>query len=503
MKDQWIIIVALSIFFLVPHASGQEIDTLPAVDSIELLADTLVLADSLEPAADNDFGTSEILRMFESLGTSPFFEEQYLVIDTNELNIYGYDHGEIPMYDDSVYRRRIEILASQTTIPLVFNATVKTLIERYTVRMRALTGRLLGLAYVYFPMFEETLDKYNMPLELKYLAMVESALNPLARSKAGAKGLWQFMHATGKQFGLKSNTLVEERFDPQKSTEAACRYMLQLYHRYKDWFLVLAAYNSGPGTVNKAIVRAGGAMDYWSIWPYLPRETRNYVPTFIAVNYVVSYASEHNLYPVDPKMLISGTDTVTIHDVLTFAQLHETIGVSYTDLESYNPQYLKGIIPANDSTPYVLRMPSQYILQFVEREREIYAYQTQEAIDRERILAEARAVSVETVHVVKKGETLASIAKKYGVSVANLKKWNNLKSDQIRIGQRLKLQGTLSSSSATASSSSSTPRYHTVKSGETLGSIARKYGVSVANLKKWNNLKSDQIRVNQRLRVSA
>lgn len=397
-------------------------------------------------AQDTVLGESEIMRMFESLGDLPFFAERYLEYDSAEMNPYGYEFGEVPIFTEDVYQQRIEQLASQTTLPMVYNPAVRAKIDNYVFRFRAFTGRMLGLSYVYFPMFEEMLDKYNMPLELKCLAVVESALNPLAVSRVGAKGLWQFMYATGKQYGLKSNSLVDDRFDPMKETEAACRFMLDLYSRYKDWFLVLAAYNSGPGTVNKAIARAGGVMDYWAICPYLPVETQNYVPTFIAINYVIHYAKEHNLYPLAPDMLISGTDTVTVRDVLTFAQLNETLGVTIKDLETYNPQYTKGIIPASDTIFYVLRLPSQYAVQFAAREKEIYAYKTREQIDKEKVLEEAKKAVVVAppkaktrYHTVKKGETLSGIAKKYKVSVNNIKKWNNLKSNTIRTNQRLRV----------------------------------------------------------------
>lgn len=347
-------------------ARSQVSDTIP-----EMTADSLLVADTIE-----DIENSEVTRMFESLLTLPYFGNAYLRIDSTEMNLYGYDQGAVPEFPDSVYRQRIEYLASQTTLPLVYNQHVKPFIELYALRRRGLTGRLLGLAHVYFPLFEETLDKYNMPLELKYLAMIESALNPAAGSRAGAKGLWQFMFNTGRLYGLQSTSLVEERFDPVKATDAACRYMLDLYRSYNDWFLVLAAYNAGPGNVNRAIRRAGGVKNYWIIWPYLPRETQSYVPSFIAVNYVVSYAAEHNLYPLDPGLLMNGTDTVWVRDVLTFQQLVETIHVPMEDLKTFNPQYIKDIIPATDTTPYVLRMPIPYTLEFAGREQEIYAYRT-------------------------------------------------------------------------------------------------------------------------------
>ena len=509
-------LVLLSLFFVatgraqVVHPLDLPADSVYVVDSVEHLPDSIEL---FEEQRNADFrearmlvGETEVFKMFETLGSIPYFGDEYLQIDTAEFNIYGYDYGEVPIFPDSVYNQRIEQLASQTTLPLVFNAHVKPFIELYANRRRALTGRMLGLSYVYFPLFEQMLDKYNMPLELKYLAMIESALNPVAGSRVGAKGLWQFMHATGKQYGLHSTTLVEDRFDPIKSTEAACLYMLGLYYKYKDWFLVLAAYNSGPGTVNKAIVRAGGVMDYWAIWPFLPQETRGYVPAFIAVNYVMSYAREHNIYPINPGLLMSGTDTVTVRDFLTFGQLNETLGVPMRDLQFFNPQYTKEIIPGNDSTSYVLRLPSQYALMFVEKEREIYAYKTKETIEKEKVMEQVKSVSDRTVHVVKKGETLNAVARKYNVSVSNLKKWNNLRKDTLVVGQKLTIYSSggpmASSDSNSKAAGSSAPKYYTVKAGDTLASIAKKYNTSVSKLKKWNNLKSDKIQVKQKLRVS-
>ena len=485
------------LFFIISHVNSQ----VAIPDSLELFEEQRE-ADFQE--ARDVFGESEVMKMFESLGSIPYFGNEYLQVDSIGLNIYGYGFDEIPVFDDSIYNQRIELLASRTTIPLVFNAHVKRFIELYAMQRRKLTSRMLGLAHVYFPLFEETLDKYNMPLELKYLAMIESALNPLAGSRVGAKGLWQFMYATGKLYGLNSNTLVEDRYDPLKATDAACRCMLDLYKKYKDWFLVLAAYNAGPGNVNKAIVRAGGVMDYWAIWPYLPRETQSYVPSFIAVNYVVSYAAEHNLYPLNPGLLMTGTDTVWVRDVLSFAQLNETIEVPMEDLRTFNPQYVKEIIPATDSTPYVLRIPTQFALKFVEKEQDIYAYKTQEMVDKEKILKEVKEVSNRTVHVVKKNETLSSIAKKYHVSLSNLKKWNNLKKDVISVGQKLTIysSGGPMATGPSDSGTSSSPKYHVVKPNETLISIAKKYNTTVANLKKLNHLKSDSISVKQKLRVS-
>ena len=303
---------------------------------------------------------STVMEMLDMVSNIMYFKDTYLDIDSSLMNVYGYGKNEIPMFPDSVYANRIEALARETTIPLTFNTHVKSFIDLYANRRRQQTSRMLGLSYVYFPMFEEYLAKYNLPLELKYLAMVESALNPTAGSKAGAKGLWQFMQGTGREFGLKVTSLVDDRYDPMKETEAACQYLQSLYARYGDWFLVLAAYNSGPGTVNKAIIRAGGVKNYWAIWPYLPSETRGYVPAFIAVTYVMNFATAHNLYPINPGLLLHGTDTVMVRDRVAFDQINECIGVPMSDLIFFNPQYTKQIVPASKYNPCALRMPMKY-----------------------------------------------------------------------------------------------------------------------------------------------
>ena len=382
---------------------------------------------------------SAVMEMLDLVSNISYFKDVYLDIDTSVLNIYDYGKDEVPVFDDTIYQHRIEALARETTIPLIFNSHVKSFINLYAVRRRQQSSRMLGLSYVYFPMFEEYLAKYNLPLELKYLAMVESALNPTAGSKAGAKGLWQFMLGTGKNYGLRVTTLVDERYDPMKETVAACQYLQSLYARYEDWFLVLAAYNSGPGTVNKAIMRAGGVRNYWAIWPYLPKETRGYVPAFIAVTYLMNYATEHNIYPVNPGLLLHGTDTVMVRDRVGFDQINECIGVPMQDLVFFNPQYTKRIIPASKEFPCALRMPMKYTLRFVQLEDSIYSYVSKAEKAREYIEEKVEEVSDSFVHVVKKGESLASIARKYHVTVSNIKQWNRLKRETIHVGQKLRI----------------------------------------------------------------
>ena len=457
---------------------------------------------------------ASVLEMLEKVSNITYFRNVYLDMDSTLYNPYNYETYEVPTFPDSVYAQRIEALASQTTIPLTYNAHVRSYIDLYAMRCRQQSSRMLGLSYVYFPMFEECLAKYNIPLELKYLAMVESALNPTAGSYAGAKGLWQFMPITGKYFDLKLTSLVDERYDPMKETEAACRYLQSLYARYEDWFLVLAAYNAGPGTVNKALLRAGNVKNYWALWPYLPAETRGYVPAFIAVTYVMNYAAEHNLYPVNPGLLLHGTDTVMVRDRVAFDQINECIGVPMEDLVFFNPQYTKRIVPGTKDYPYSLRMPTKFTLRFVQLEDSIYSYVSKSEKAREIIEEKVEKMSDSFIHVVKKGESLGSIARKYHVTAANIKQWNHLKRETIHAGQRLTIyrsgapmaqvskstkSGTKSSSGKTTSTT--TVKTHTVKKGETLNSIAKKYGCTVNDLKKWNGLKTNNVKVGQKLKI--
>ena len=487
--------------------------TSPAPDSLELGDQRIYDPNSGKSVVEE----STVMEMLDLVSTLSTTKDVYLEIDKDVWNKYGFAEGEVPVYDDSVYMKRLQTLAYETTVPLTFNAHVKSFIDLYANRRRQQTSRMLGLSYVYFPMFEEYLTRYNLPLELKYLAMVESALNPTAGSSAGAKGLWQFMRGTGAEYGLRVSSLVDDRFDPEKETEAACQYLKSLYARYEDWFLVLAAYNSGPGTVNKAIIRAG-VKNYWAIWPYLPAETRGYVPAFIAVTYVMNYAAEHNLYPMNPGLLLHGTDTVMVRDRVGFDQINECLGVPMNDLVFFNPQYTKRVIPGTKEYPYSLRMPTKYALRFTQLEDSIYSYANRSQKVQEVIVEKVEAVSDNFVHVVKKGESLGSIARKYHVTVAKLKKWNHLKRDTLHVGQRLTIYrsggpvtqvsqsantSSVSKSSGTKSTKSkaTTTKTHTVKKGETLSSISRKYGCTVNDLKKWNGLKSNTVRVGQKLKI--
>ena len=479
------------LLFLSSFSYGQSVDSV-RVDSLKMVIQKV---DSIQ--------NSPILKKFESLENIKYFTDKFLNADTTDSNIYDFAPDFIPEYSDSVYEARIEYLNSQTPIELTYNKNVKNYIKLYGERKRDLTQRLLGLAKIYFPFFEEQLDLYDIPLELKYLAIVESALIPNAGSRVGAKGLWQFMYGTGKVYGLTVSSYVDDRFDPIKSTIAACEHMNDLYDIYGDWSLVMAAYNSGSGNVNRAIRRAGGVRNYWAIWPFLPRETRGYVPAFIAVNYIMNFANEHNLHAVDPGMLHGGIDTVTVNDVLSFDQISEFLKVPMEDVKFLNPQFKLGVIPVTNGKNYILRLPKEYVLDYLDKEDSLYAYKTEKGIERDKLLAQIKKVKNRNFHIVRSGENLGFIAKRYRCYVSQLKQWNNLRSNTIFPGQKLIVYGR---SAAIASSKKQVVRsneqsVHTVKSGENLGLIAQRYKCSITDLKEWNNIKGTTIQPRQKLIV--
>jgi membrane-bound lytic murein transglycosylase D len=508
LKNSLMIIILLAFQF---HAKAQSEIEQVLHDSSAALPDSLMVADSVMMLSEADataqnngqgiVDDSPIVKMLDSLYRIHYFGDSMIFTDSAAFDMYEQKSLETPRFADSIYEQRIALLNRETPIDLTYNKHVSSFIELYTEKKRDLTSRVLGLSYVYYPMFEELLDRYDIPLEMKHLAVVESALNPTAGSRMGAKGLWQFMYGTGKVYDLKVTSLVDDRYDPYK---AACQHMLDLYAIYDDWLLVLAAYNSGAGNVNRAIRRAGGLKNYWAIWPFLPRETRGYVPAFIAVNYVMNYASEHFIYPTYPGMIMHGTDTVTVREVLSFDQINELLGVDMQDLEFFNPQFKKGIIPASEENPYLIRLPLEYIGSYLNNETALYAYKTQKGIEREKLLEEIKKVSDRSLHIVKSGENLGLIAQKYRVSVNQLMAWNNLRSTMIRPGQKLVVYSSgapMAQAGKTPVMRSATSSTHVVRSGENLGLIAKKYQCSVTDLREWNNLHGSTIHPGQKLRV--
>ncbi len=345
-----------------------------------------------------------------------------------------------PTVSDSVYMDRLKRLPALIEMP--YNEIVREFIEMYATRLRQKVAFMVSAYNLYMPIFEEALDLYDLPLELKYLPVIESALNPLASSPQGAVGLWQFMLPTGKVYGLKTTSLVDERRDPVKSTRAAARYLKDLYDIYHDWNLVIAAYNCGPGLINKAIRRAGGEKDFWALYNYLPATTRGYVPAFIAANYIMNYYCEHNISPMDMNMPES-TDTLHISRPLSLQQVAAVCNLHIEQLRALNPEFKKDIIPGNEGT-YALRLPTPSVSTFIDREDSIYSYKADTYIGRRTTVSvkdNTRNTSGKaTYHKIRNGETLGSIAAKYGVSVAQLRRLNGIKGNSIRAGRSIRIK---------------------------------------------------------------
>lgn len=367
-------------------------------------------------------------------------------------NVRGYKEGEIPQFTDSVYAERLRMIESP--LPFTYNSTVKAYIDLYAYRKRAQVEKMLGISEYYFPIMEEIFDRYKMPVEIKYLSIVESALNTRAVSVVGATGLWQFMYSTGKMYDLKVNSYVDLRKDPVKSTEAAAKYLRDLHNLFGDWFLAIAAYNCGPGNVNKAIRRSGGKRTFWEIYRYLPIETRGYVPAFIAATYVFTYHQEHNLYPVEIS-LPTLTDTVMVNRDINFKVLSNGLDISMDLLKDLNPQYKMGIIPGRGKS-YTLVLPIKSASLFVSLSDSLYAKyagQLPEDIganfDRNSITPIRRTKPTATAtltntadkkritYLVKSGDNIGILADVYDVSVSDIRRWNKLRKNQLLRGQRL------------------------------------------------------------------
>jgi membrane-bound lytic murein transglycosylase D len=516
-----------------------------------------------------DEENEQIISALDSLVHLTFFDQKKRTQEVRRLNKYGFKPNEVPSYPDSVIAYRIAHLPSPMS--LEYNEHVKAFIDFYANRRRSLLERAMGLSNYYFPIFEETLERHQLPHQLKYLAIVESALNPTAVSKAGATGLWQFMYGTGKMYGLDVNFYVDERRDPWLASEAAARYFKDLYRVYKDWLLVLAAYNCGPGNVNKAIRRSGGKTSYWDLMPYLPKETRGYVPAFIAVTYIMTYAAEHNLYATPLISLPQDVDTVQVQGPVNIQYFGSLLDIDAAAMALLNPQLKQQFIPKSYEK-YTLRLPANKVVEY-ERKRDLMeAYLNPAPLLQDSnwiaqhdslpvLLASAQTYTAEPEvqvqiirHTVTKGQTLGGIAAKYGVTVEEIRRWNKLSSNMLRIGQTIKIEkkvskpkpkpmivqqpakpkpeaapaGDTSDSAVLLASNDSVgtakpaaelqakakeekntqtlqknkTSEHTVKPGDTLWSISQRYEVTVADLLKANNLnKNAKIQPGQKLKI--
>ena len=349
--------------------------------------------------------------------------------------------NESPILSDSLYIDRLSRIPSEIELP--YNDAVKKYIEQYATKLRKKVSFMLAAGNFYMPFIEEALDLYGLPMELKYLPIIESALNPTAVSRRGATGLWQFMLKTGKIYGLENNSLVDDRRDPIKSTWAAARYFKDLYNIYNDWTLAIAAYNCGPGNVNKAIRRAGGSTDYWTIYEYLPRETRGYVPAFIAACYIMNYYCEHGICPMDSE-LPALTDTVQMNRDVHLQQVADVCQIDIDQLRSLNPQYKKDLVPGTSQLS-PLRLPDNLIGTFLERQDSIYAHEADKYIKKRKtapIKAASSTVKSKgaTYHKIRNGDTLGGIAIKYGTTVKRLRELNGIKGNNIRAGKTLRVR---------------------------------------------------------------
>jgi len=408
-----------------------EKDTLAVskIDSLQVAKDTINTAFF----SDKDLQTIDSLLVVEKFDSSLIDTLEYVL---NDLDIVGKTNTTLTT---ALLKSRLADLNEKTPFNLAYNPSLENVINSYLLHRKRYYPALMAKAKYYFPMFEQYLDAYDIPLEMKYLAIVESALRPKAKSGVGATGLWQFMYATGKQFGLKVSSYVDERQDPVKATVAACKYLSQLFTIFGDWDLALAAYNSGPGNVRKAIKRSGGYKNYWNIRPFLPIETASYVPAFYATMYIFEYANAHNLYAEVPAYFHFETDTIQIKRTVSFNQISEKIDVDADVVKTLNPSYKLEIIPFVKDRNYAVRLPTNKIVTFLDQETAIYALADEEAAKREKPLPKYFEMDKRIRYKVKSGDYLGKIAQKFGVRIRDLKQWNRLKNNQLKIGQRLSI----------------------------------------------------------------
>ncbi len=525
------ILILPFIFLLFVSVSVLAQDTIPneetVTDTLDLVvADSITLTDTLgntKPVIDEDL--SEMFSEKIDSASNNWFTKNAFPNDSLEVSLLDIYPTNLP---DSVYIQRLEEI--EQVIDMSYNKTVKSFIKMYTEKRRDLVERMIGMSDYYFPMFEEALDRHELPLELKYLPIVESALNPKARSRVGAMGLWQFMYGTGKQLKLEITSFVDERRDPIKSTEAAAEYLKTLYDMYHDWHLAIAAYNCGPGNVNRAIRRSGGKTNYWEIYYRLPRETRGYVPLFIAASYVMNYYEEHNMTPQIPSMPID-VDTLMINQYLHFDQVATILNFDKEHLEALNPMYRRGVIPATAKKSYALVLPTDKAFEFIDKDTSVFAYEREKYFPNNTLVNPTYSNSsyftpsdvkgkAKIIYTVKSGDTVGEIAEKYKVRRSDLVYWNNINRNLIRIGQKLAIyvpekdkDKYANTSSVKTKPKTNTPpvlsgsdsdyELYTVKSGDNVWDIAKKFeGVSTDDILELNKISNERgLTVGQKLRI--
>ncbi|MCB0466023.1 MAG: LysM peptidoglycan-binding domain-containing protein [Aequorivita sp.] len=437
----------------------------------------------------------------KELYKSDLFDDVYNSVANQDYESVDYD--ELPT---EVLKQRLKELDARTPFKVEYNPSLESVIKQYLKNRRGTLERLMGLSEYYFPMFEQELDKNNLPLELKYLAVIESALNPRAQSRVGATGLWQFMYPTGKMFGLDVSSYVDERSDPIMATEAACKYLKSLNSSFNDWDLALAAYNSGPGNVSKAIRRSGGKTNYWNLRNFLPRETAGYVPAFLATMYIFEYAKEHGFKKQSTRIPYVATDTIKVKHQITLDEVAKLTNLDKEELEFLNPSYKLGIIPVIKDENYMLRLPLTHVGAFVNNEEAIYAFAQEEQEEAEKPLPELYEQPEKIRYRVKRGDYLGRIAERYGVGVSQIKNWNGMRSNTVKVGQNLIIYPKNSSrdiaANSTSSKNNSSEKTYTVRNGDSLWSISQKFpGVSVQNIKKWNDISGSNLKPGTKLKI--
>jgi len=430
-------------------------------------------------------------------------------------------------------KQRLAAMNQKSPFEIEYNQGLENIIKSFLKNRKKSFSRLMALSEYYFPIFEDAFAKQNVPLEIKYLAVVESALNPKAVSKMGATGLWQFMYGTGKQYALKIDSYIDERSDPLKATAACSEYMTKMFNIFGDWELVLASYNSGPGNVTKAIRRSGGKTKYWDIRNYLPKETQGYVPAFLATMYLFEYHKEHGINPERAVVKNFETDTIAIKNQMSFKQLADLLDMPQSQIQLLNPSYKMNVVPFYQGEQHFIRLPKDKIATFVSNEDQIYAYvkhDTEFRSTSSRLAvkyapkakpAAAKPAAIDNsdyeFYKVRKGDNLGAIASKYNVSISELKKWNNIKTNAVAVGRSLKIKSeetapvktnpVIDKEEAIASAddkekSTTVPQDYVVAAGDNLGSIAKKFGMTIAELKELNNLTSNNIGLGKTLIIS-
>lgn len=439
-------------------------------------------------------------------------------------------------------KQRLQAMNGKSPFNIEYNQGLENIIKSFLKNRKKSFSRLMSLSEYYFPIFEDAFAKQNVPLEIKYLAVVESALNPKAVSKMGATGLWQFMYGTGKQYALKIDSYIDERSDPLRATAAASEYMTKMFSIFGDWELVLASYNSGPGNVTKAIRRSGGKTKYWDIRSHLPKETQGYVPAFLATMYLFEYHKEHGINPQRAVVKNFETDTVQIKSQMSFKQIADLLDMPQSQIQLLNPSYKLNVVPFYQGEEHYLRLPKDKIATFVSNEDKIYAYVAYQSqnktipvqlamrtVPRAKYIAKAKEKEESPKEIqfykVRKGDNLGAIAEKYNVSIVDLKKWNNLKSNSVAFGRNLKIKSEIEavvknpkeakatlaidkkSEEAIASAddkdkNNAQPQEYVVAAGDNLGSIAKKFGTTIAELKELNSLTSNNIGLGKTLVIS-